>query len=63
MIGIVFAAFKTVIRTKIFVYFALSVLMALFFEEVVDDVFSDPFEGDNEAADMDRAIVQWVRGL
>lgn len=37
------------------------ILAAFFFEEVVDDVFSDPLEGDSEAKEFDSSIAEFAR--
>ncbi len=42
----------------------LGILLSVFlFEEIVDDVFFDPLEGDNEVQIFDQSISQWVAKL
>jgi len=39
------------------------VISAFLFEEIVDDVFRDPMEGDFEAKHFDTAVQVWIAGL
>lgn len=48
---------------RIWIMFAVFVLALIGFEEVYDDVFSDPLEGDLESQVFDQSISKWFAGL
>lgn len=50
-------------RIRFWILLAAMALSLIAFEEVVDDVFHDPLEGDHESHDFDQAISGWIRGF
>ncbi len=48
---------------RFWILFIGMIIAALFFEDVVDDVFHDPLEGDYEANQFDATVSDLARGL
>lgn len=55
------ASYKTIKYLRCWVFIILAVISLILFEEVVDDVFSDPVEGDFEAQNFDRTLFHLIR--